>query len=192
MKLYPHKKLIIEQSASAEGAACSPSVAIDPRLVIRGESPNRRNVQKAYSEFLAKFYWQWFCTLTFKTPPHPEAARKAFNHWINILNRKIYGCRAKKRGDSIYWALALEYHKSDVIHFHALLGDEVNLNTRFSRKDAHAIWYKLFGINRIDPIDDRIKAVTNYVSKYVVKGGEIDLSHNLADFSAQQLSGLVK
>lgn len=150
---------------------------------------SKRDIQLAYAEFLARYNWQWFCTFTFRDPPHPEAAHKLFRHWVNLINRDIYGCRAQKRKQSVFWALALEYHKSGTIHFHALLGDVEDLNARCSRKYAHSLWFELAGINRIDPIDDKLQAVTNYVSKYIVKGGEIDLSDNLNEFSVQ-LSGL--
>ncbi|MEZ5489195.1 MAG: hypothetical protein R3F50_02630 [Gammaproteobacteria bacterium] len=146
-------------------------------------------LQKAYSQLLAEYNWQWFCTLTFRNPPHPEAAVKLFKVWINKINREIYGCRYHKRKQCVYWALALEYHKSGVLHFHALVGDSHDLNTRCSRKWAHSNWYELGGINRIDPIDDRLKAVTNYISKYVTKGGEIDFSDNLVGYGLQ-LSGV--
>lgn len=89
----------------------------------------------------------------------------------------------------MYWALALEYHKSGIIHFHALIGDVGDLNAKCSRKHAHSLWWEIGGINRIDPIDDKLRAVTNYVSKYVVKGGQIDLSENLSEYS-EQLAGL--
>lgn len=150
---------------------------------------SKKELHLAYAEFLAQYYWQWFCTFTFRDPPHPEKAFKTFRYWIKLINREIYGCRAQKRGQSVYWALALEYHKSGIIHFHALIGDAGDLNTRCSRKLAHSLWFNIAGINQIDPIDDKLAAVTNYVSKYVVKGGEIDLSENLEKFPLQ-LSGL--
>lgn len=148
-----------------------------------------KQLQESWSEFLAQWPWQWFCTFTFANPPHPEAANKTFNYFIKRVNREIYGCRAHKRGQSVHWARAAEPHKSGVMHYHALLGDVQNLNTLCSRNWAHSLWYEIAGINRIDPIDNELRAVTNYVCKYVVKGGEIDLSGNLSEFS-EQLSGL--
>jgi len=150
---------------------------------------NKPQLQEEWSVFLSQYPWQWFCTFTFKTSPHPEAAFKTFRHFINLINRKLYGSRAQKKGLSVHWALALEYHKSGVIHFHALIGDNVDLNERFSRIEASNIWRELAGFNLIDPIDDKLLAVTNYVSKYISKGGEIELSDNLNDFKLQY-SGL--
>lgn len=101
----------------------------------------------------------------------------------------MYSSRALKKGHGLHWALALEYHKSGVIHFHALLGDTENLNDSLSRIMAAGMWVDLAGYCLVDPIDDQLLAVTNYVSKYIAKGGEIELSDNLNDF-ALQYSGL--
>lgn len=144
-------------------------------------------VQKAYGEWLAGYNWQWFCTLTFREPPHPERAEKTFGYWIHRINQKMYGRRYKKRHDGIYWVLALEYHQSGVIHFHALLGDVEDLNVKYSRRDARNLWYELAGIGRIDAIDDRLSMVTNYVSKYVTKGGDLTVGPGL-EYYASQLS----
>jgi hypothetical protein len=40
------------------------------------------------------------------------------------------------------------------------------------------LWYSLAGISKIE-VPRSIDAVKNYVSKYVVKGGEVDFSSNL-------------
>ena len=152
---------------------------------------NKIDLRDDWSKFLSQYPWQWFCTLTFRTSPHPEAAFKTFRHFINLINRKRYGSRAQKKGLSVHWALALEYHKSGVIHFHALIGDNEDLNGNVSRIWASGTWHELAGFNLIDPIDDKLLAVTNYVSKYISKGGEIELSDNLNDFKLQY-SGLTK
>lgn len=147
---------------------------------------SRKEIRRQWSEYLARYNWQWFCTFTFAKPPHPEQAVKKFRHFINTINRELYGPRAVKHGRSIYWANALEYHKSGVIHFHALLGDISDLNNSMLRFNAMKLWEEIAGYARILPIDDKLEAVTNYVSKYVVKGGEIDLSENLAEFDTTQ------
>jgi hypothetical protein len=148
---------------------------------------SKGSIRNEWAIWLAKYNWQWFCTFTFKNPPHPESANKKFRLWINRLNRGLYGCRAQKKGQSVYWVLALEYHKSGVIHFHALLSNEVDLNETCSRFEAMERWEKIAGIARIYPIDEHLEKVTSYVSKYVLKGGEISFSDNLADFRATQL-----
>lgn len=145
----------------------------------------RNAVQQAYGDWLAQFRWQWFCTLTFRDPPHPETAEKRFGYWVHRLNQTLYGRRYKRHHQGIYWVLALEYHKSGVIHFHALLGDQEDLNVRLLRIDAAALWVELAGFAKIDPIDEKLVAVTRYVSKYVTKGGDLTLSDTLSSYAEQ-------
>lgn len=143
-------------------------------------------LRDAYTELLSRYRWQWFCTLTFRTPPHPEAARKKFRFWVSQINRQLYGRTWYKKKKSVYWALALEYHKSGVIHFHALLGDNNDLEGTIKRKWAADRWYKIGGFSRICPIpftdDGQRLMIVGYVAKYVSKGGQIDLSDNLGQF----------
>ena len=98
----------------------------------------------------------------------------------------MYGQSYHRKGVGVYWVLALEYQKRGAIHFHALIGADVNLNQVLSRKDQESRWDKLAGFSRIAPIDDRLAAVTNYLSKYVVKGGEIEVSETLKNWSQTQ------
>src|SRR5688572_27180330 len=42
-----------------------------------GQSPTRELVE-AWVEFLSRWEWDWFLTLTFRSNVHPEAAEKAF------------------------------------------------------------------------------------------------------------------
>ena len=148
-------------------------------------------VQKAYASWLNQFQWQWFCTLTFRVPPHPEAADKKFRYWIHRLNCALHGKRYPKKGQGIYWVLALEYHRSEAIHFHALLADTQDLNVRFKRTHAKQLWCELAGFARIDgiidDIDEQRLAVTNYLSKYVTKGGELTVSDTLKNYAIQSL-----
>lgn len=143
-------------------------------------------VREGYATFLAQYPWQWFVTLTFKEPPHPEAAEKKFRSWVHRVNQHLFGRGYRKRGEGVYWVLALEYHKSGVIHFHALLGYQFDLNEIASRRDWRNDWYKKHGLCRIDPIDDKLFAVTNYVSKYVVKGGDLTLCDHLGEFTEKK------
>ena len=64
----------------------------------------------------------------------------------------------------------LEYQKRDVIHSHVLLAGVQDLRRLFWMDR----WHELAGYARIEPIESAA-AVSRYVSKYVVKGGEIDM-----------------
>jgi len=107
---------------------------------------------------------------TFRDLVHPEAADKRFRVLLSQANRVLYGHRWHKKGEGIRWVRALEYQKRDVIHYHALMAGVQDLR-RLTWMDR---WHELAGYARIESIESAA-AVARYVSKYVVKGGEIDL-----------------
>ena len=107
---------------------------------------------------------------TFRDLVHPEAADKRFRVLLSQANRMLYGVRWHKHGEGIRWVRALEYQKRDVIHYHALMAGVQDLR-RLTWMDR---WHELAGYARIESIESAA-AVARYVSKYVVKGGEIDL-----------------
>jgi hypothetical protein len=131
---------------------------------------DRQALRDAWIALLGRWEWEWFATFTFREPVHPEAADKKFRVLISQANRVLYGHRWHKKGEGIRWVRALEYQKCDVIHYHALMAGVQDLR-RLTWMDK---WYDMAGIARIEKIDAK-DAVVRYVSKYVVKGGEIDL-----------------
>src|SRR5947209_12381580 len=63
----------------------------------------RQALRDAWIALLGRWQWEWFCTFTFRDMVHPEAADKRFRVLISQANRR--------------WVRALEYQKSDVIHW---------------------------------------------------------------------------
>lgn len=147
-------------------------------------------LSNAYSELLGRYKWEMFLTLTFRKPPHPEAAYKKFRFFITRVNRELYGRNWYKKKVGVYWTIALEYHKSGVIHFHALLGDTSFIHERFERSSVKNLWFDIAGFARVSNIPDtgdgQRAAILGYISKYVAKGGLIDVSDNLKEFSVTQ------
>jgi hypothetical protein len=131
---------------------------------------DRQALRDAWIALLGRWEWEWFCTFTFRDMVHPEAADKRFRVLISQANRVLYGHRWHKKGAGLRWVRALEYQKRDVIHYHALLAGVQDLRRLFWMDR----WHELAGYARIEPIDSAA-AVARYVSKYVVKGGEIDM-----------------
>lgn len=131
---------------------------------------------------------QWFCTFTFTEDVHPERAAKLFRLFVRRLNRKIYGRHFERRGlEGVFWVLAWEYQRRGVLHFHALFGDVRDLNSLARRLDWMDAWHGFgppAGFARIEAINDQ-HAVRDYVTKYVVKGGQIDLSRSLRSCAQQ-------
>jgi hypothetical protein len=108
---------------------------------------------------------------------------------ISQANRVLFGVRWAKYGGGLRWCRALEYQKRDVIHYHALITGVQDLRRLFWMDR----WHELAGYARIEPIESSA-AVSRYVSKYVIKGGELDLSPNLvppalAFFEDAQVAG---
>ena len=143
---------------------------------------------QAWREFISRFPMQWFCTFTFTEDVHPERAGKLFRLFIRQLNRELYGSHFERRGrEGVFWVLAWEYQRRGVLHFHALLGDVEDLNVRARRLDWMDHWQGYgppAGFARIEAIESQ-DAVRDYVTKYVTKGGQIDLSRSLRSFAQQ-------
>lgn len=144
-----------------------------------GEGFDRRALQDAWAEFLAPIPFQWFATLTFETNVHPEAAFKRYRRFTNELNRSLYGRRWEKQPNAgIHWIVATERQKRGVVHLHALMGDPNDLNRIARRLQWMDTWGEMAGFARIEAIRSG-DAALRYVTKYVIKGGDIDFSKNL-------------
>jgi len=131
-------------------------------------------ITEAWADFLAddRWNWQWYVTLTFKEEIHPEQAHKYFCRWIRQLNEFTYGKHFRKHSQGLTWVRGLEYQRRHVIHFHALIS---GLPDDVSRNFAMLLWEnvaKNCGFARVYPYKDGACA---YISKYVSKGGELDI-----------------
>jgi hypothetical protein len=72
----------------------------------------------------------------------------------------------------VLWSKAIEYQRRGTLHFHALIGPELLKDV--NHFEYMNLWYnKGNGFARIYPYDP--EKAEWYVSKYVVKGGEIDI-----------------
>ncbi len=152
----------------------------------------KRRLWDAWADFLQPFAFQWFATLTFETNVHPEAAMKRWRRFTNDINRKLYGRRWMNRDDGgIYWVVAIERQKRGVVHLHALMGDHHDLNKITRRLYWMDKWSEMAGFARIEAVrnDD---AALRYVTKYVIKDGDIEFSRNLGRATQPQLFGFAK
>ncbi|QJP48337.1 hypothetical protein HKJ31_05785 [Xylella fastidiosa subsp. multiplex] len=141
---------------------------------------------QAYADLLRRSSWQQFWTLTFRPTKsgsngsmHPEAADKAFRFFVSSINRSLYGRVWSKRPHcGIQWARGQEWHRDGRLHFHAVVAaPDEDINRLISRYEWHEFWYREFGRNRIEAPRSQMD-ITGYVSKYVSKGGEVDVSRN--------------
>ena len=126
---------------------------------------------RSWVDFLGRWGWEYFATLTFRGDRiHPESAEKRFRALISAANRQVYGRKWRKSGRGLIWVCAVERQRRGVIHFHALLA---NLDPLVVWQ-LEAYWRSVAGFCRIERIRAG-DAVRGYVSKYVAKGGELDL-----------------
>jgi len=149
-------------------------------------------LRDAWAGFLSPYAFQWFATLTFESNVHPEAALKRWRRFTNEINRKLYGRRWMQRPNGgLHWVAAIERQKRGVVHLHALLGDDRDLNLIARRLSWMDYWHSIAGFARIEAIrsDD---AVVRYVTKYVIKDGDIEFSRNLGKSVQPQLFGPAK
>jgi hypothetical protein len=148
-------------------------------------------------DLLSRYHWDLYGTLTFRSDTHPESAYKRFRLFLSMINRKLYGPRWAKHHKGVSFCVALERQRRDVVHFHCLLADPelVRLlkggwfkqDGRWANEMMEA-WNGLAGFARIEPIDVA-EAVNRYVSKYVVKGGEIDLGGPIGQRRLEEAGG---
>lgn len=139
---------------------------------------SRSEIQKRAAEGWKKFLddprwcWQWFVSLTFTEEIHPEQAEKYFSRWIRQVNVISFGKHFLKRGRGVTWIRGIECQKRGVIHFHALFS---GLPESFNNFLAMKLWEdtgKKCGFSRIYPYRGGACA---YMSKYVGKGGDLDI-----------------
>jgi hypothetical protein len=154
-------------------------------------------LQAAWIELLSRFHWDLFGSLTFRDETHPESAYKRLRLFVSMLNRKLYGPRWFKHGKGISYCVAMERQERGVLHFHVLLADPelthllkgswFKLDGRWAN-ELNEMWNQVAGFARIEPIGC-LDLVKNYVTKYVIKGGEIDLGGPLVQRRLEQVSG---
>ncbi len=153
---------------------------VKPEPGISTEVGEKARLRNAWVSFLRPIRFQWFATFTFETNVHPEAALKRFRRFTNDLNKHLFGRRWRKRQDGgVYWIVAIERHKSGVVHMHALLGATDDLNKIARRLSWMDHWQSMAGFARIEAVN-KDDAAIRYVTKYVTKDGEIEFSENLS------------
>lgn len=133
--------------------------------------------------------WQSFITLTFKNEPEkevaPDVAKSKFLHLVRVLNTDAFGTNYRRRVGHSYFSyvLATEYQKREVIHFHALFARPVNFEL------LHRVWNSIAGFAWTEAIKSQ-SDVIEYIAKYVLKGGEIELHRaKRPDFAPREIPG---
>jgi hypothetical protein len=176
-------------------------------LALQVPTKMKADAAKSWAEdLLACYEWKLFVTLTFRPnanheEPAPEAAEKAARAWLAEIHQELYGDvtmtapqRCERSDGTEYWqgapvgiryVLAIERGKTDRhVHCHMLLagGDAVG----HARWEPWADrWRERHGYIRIEKPENKA-AVQTYCSKYVIKGGELQLSSTWEDARARE------
>ena len=130
------------------------------------------SLQDAWTGFIGRFEpFDWYLTLTFREEIHPELADRRYRRFVRQINEALFGRRFREKGKGIYHVKASEYQKRGVLHFHSLMGGGVWKLRRLTFMD---MWFNDNGISRIESYDPK-RGAKGYLSKYVTKGGELDL-----------------
>jgi hypothetical protein len=122
----------------------------------------------AWGEFLSRFHWDWFLTLTFAEPARSFRAHRLFERFAGDVEEAAR--------QQIGWFRADEYGpEGGRLHIHALM-----LNTRdLMRMHWLQEWNRRAGWARILPFD-ATRGAAFYCAKYVTKEfGDWELSSNL-------------
>jgi len=138
---------------------------------------------EAWGQFIGKFEpYYWYSTLTFKNEVTQGRAEKQFKRWIRFINECLYGRRYRNKGTGVSWVKAIELQRRGVLHFHVLIGGDVWRLRRFTfmdlwREGGYSSTGKRFQANGFAKIEkyNRKLGARHYLSKYVIKGGELDI-----------------
>ena len=122
--------------------------------------------------------FEFWGTLTYKNaeeiPAHhaEDITSRRFKYYTGEINKRLYGKRWIRSGKSVWGAIATEKHLSGYPHHHFLMGGE-GLRAGLRRLDLMDMWEHLFGYARVQ--DYKGSAAARYITKYVSKGGIVDV-----------------
>lgn len=119
-------------------------------------------LKEAWACFLGGFNWDYFFTVTFRSPRQSWHSEGTVNQLAKYLARRHVG--------GVF--VGTELHRSRAIHAHGLinplpvfLGGSEGLDPRWYEEELT----RMFGWSRVSWVKD-IGGVTGYVTKYCVKG----------------------
>lgn len=141
------------------------------------------SLRSTWGDWVGQQWWDLFVTLTPEKQTHPEAMQKRFRYVANKYSVHCYGRNWERRGTGVQWLVGLERFKSGWPHCHGVMRfpgfvlaspegrDIFDLGywSKWTTETGGFAWLSLARSQQ---------AVVNYVSKYVVKDGELHWSSN--------------
>jgi hypothetical protein len=135
----------------------------------------------AWAKWLSSGRWDVFVTLTDPGYPHPETMVKRCRYLEAKVNDSLYGRSWKRKGRGIETVTGLERQRRGSVHTHAIwrLPDhDASDPVQFSLRHWQRFASELGGFAWLQRPRSSADVVA-YVSKYVVKDGELVLSPRL-------------
>lgn len=126
------------------------------------DSPHGNGWRNGHAEWIRRFHWSHFLTLTFAAEVSQSSAAWEFRRFVRRLEQRAQ--------QGIYWFMASEVGAKGRVHLHALLGDADPL----SPAELTNAWR---GRGRVNVSSyDPERGAAFYIVKSLRKGGESDLS----------------
>lgn len=153
------------------------------------------SLREAWGDWIGRQPWDLFVTLTSEKQTHPEAMTKRFRYCMKTAETFVYGRKREPAGHTLQWVVGLERTKQGWPHTHAVVRFPHCVDGGIIPKDVFDLaywqkWMTATGGYAWLEIPRSQQAVVNYVTKYITKGGDLDLSRNL-DFPASQWSQIL-
>jgi len=133
--------------------------------------PEKTMLREQWESYIRGFAdWKLFLTLTFRDIVTRDQAEHLFRFLIQVMNQDLYGNHYTRIVGHSYFSYVagFENQKRGALHIHVLVDQRVHFDL------VHSIWQKVAGYAWIEPVRDLSRAVS-YVSKYVVKGGDLQV-----------------
>ncbi len=120
----------------------------------------RNEVQDGFAEFLQRWRWDYFLTVSFRTPRQPF-------HALSTLSEVARVIRARSAGR---FFIGTELHLNRTLHVHGLF-QSASVSDANAKSIAGLLFRDFlarFGRSQVRAVRSR-EAVSNYCSKYVTK-----------------------
>lgn len=146
------------------------------------------SLRDAWGTWLGKQPWDLFVTLTSEKQTHPEAMLKRFRYCMHKASDHVYGRNWDRRGTGLQWVVGIERTKRGWPHCHAVVAfPSCDIRGPSGRGIFDlGYWQKWMsdtGGHAWLQIPRSEDAVVSYVTKYVTKDGDLELSPSV-DFAS--------
>lgn len=141
------------------------------------------SLRDTWAGWIAGQPWDLFVTITSADRTHPEAMLKRARYCANKASDHVYGKHWDRRGLGIQHLVGIERHKSGNPHAHALWRFPlIDIRGQEGKAIFDLGYWKQWidatgGFCRLE-LPRSAEATVAYVSKYVVKDGELHWSDN--------------